>query len=241
MSDTTIPADAIPGLLVGWTGPVDMLGLRLALPDEWVTTAYGNGGMANGADPKRLRLNCLRPEVQDHIGRVLAAGVRCAACGGRGSVRASVQPGCDGECPEPCGCDAGYLRKPAPIHHILDSARTNALSPQHIAEAVAWSVRSVARGGEVLVDVAREWESAHGGKYEYSWKGWRRVLVAGYQQAIVRDEMFGRPTMPAGWSFGNRRGPETGPEGREKADAACLAANIGFIDGGALVLPGGES
>jgi hypothetical protein len=68
---TLLPADDV--LLRGYCGPCDMLGLHLRRPDEWVTTAYGNGGMANGADHARLRLNCALPAVRDHVARLMAA------------------------------------------------------------------------------------------------------------------------------------------------------------------------
>lgn len=238
MSDTTIRADALAGLIVGWTGPVDYLDYEAAEngetdEPEWSPAIVNALGMVwyeaedcswrpVYRERPELRLDCLRPEVQARVGRMLAAGVGCEACGGRGSVQASAQPGCDGECPEPCGCDAGWTRKPSPIHHILDAARTNALSNQHIAEAVAWSVRSVARGGEVLAGIRGEREPI-------APLAETRPIITGRSITIVVSDW--------GWKCGNHRGPETGHEGRAKADAALLAANIAYIDSGALVLP----
>lgn len=220
MSETTIPADALAGLLDDWCGPAfcyDARGQVIAL--------YTGGKH----DVSKVRLDCLRPEVQDHVGRVLAAGVRCEACGGRGSVRASVQPGCDGECPEPCGCDAGWTRKPSPIHHILDAARPGALSNQHIAEAVAWSVRNVARGGEVLRGVYGPWEWC-----QLDYGAWCRMALVdstcrpgyGGARSLVHDLRHDFPGTA---------------ETRAQKDIETLAANIAYIDGGALVLPGEQS
>lgn len=214
VNDTTIPADAIAGLLVGWTGPVEY---RDAL-GEWGPTCCDNGrwpGAAVHMDPDRIRLDCLRPEVQARVGRVLAAGVRCAACSGPAVLRDDRCPDCD---------DYGYLRKPSPIWHILDAARTNTLSNQHIAEAVAHSVRNVARGGEVLRNIKGDWSPLPDGL------GVARADVIGEGTACW-------VTRKSGWLSAGKRGPETGPEGRAKADAALLAANIAYIDGGALVLP----
>ena len=191
-NETNIPADAIAGLLVGWTGPVEY---RDAL-GEWGPTCCDNGrwlGVAVHMDPDRIRLNCLRPEVQARVGSVLAAGVRCPACDPANCpCRKSHCRRCDG---------TTYLRKPSPIHHLTDAIRTGALSNQHIAEAVAWSVRSVARGGEVLRGVYVGPSSIDG--------KWYRITGDG-------PDTFG-------WA------------------SAVLAANCGYIDGGALVLPGEQS
>lgn len=100
------------------------------------------------------------------------------------------------------------------------------------AVLVSVSVGRVARGAGPIVDVALSWETAHGGKYQYSWKGWHRKRMSGHDAIVVRDETFGVPSIAPGWS-GFARGPETGDAGKLAADRAAVA------DGCCLQVPGG--
>lgn len=50
--------------LKGWTGPAEWLDTFRDPDGRWVVSAYGAGGMANGAPAERLRLDTRRPEVR---------------------------------------------------------------------------------------------------------------------------------------------------------------------------------
>lgn len=63
-----VPATA--ELLAGWTGPVWWLDTFRNPEGKWIVSAYGAGGMANGAALERIRLDTSRPEVIDRIARV---------------------------------------------------------------------------------------------------------------------------------------------------------------------------
>lgn len=204
MSDTTIRADALAGLIVGWTGPVDYLDCEAAEngetdEPEWRPAIVNALGMVwyeaedcswrpVYRERPELRLDCLRPEVRARVGSVLAA---------RGT----------------------------PIHHILDAARPGALSAQHIAEAVAYCVRNVARGGEVLRGVYGPWEWC-----QLDYGAWCRMALVdstcrpgyGGARSLVHDLRHDFPGTA---------------ETRAQKDIETLAANIAYIDGGALVLP----
>jgi len=58
--------------LKDWTGPVLWLDTFRTREGKWVASAYGPGGMANGAPAERIRLDLRRPEVRDRL-------VRCGA------------------------------------------------------------------------------------------------------------------------------------------------------------------
>lgn len=60
-----IPATA--PLIDGWTGPVEWLDTFRTSEGVWRVSAYGSGGMANGADSARIHLDVRRREVQHLI------------------------------------------------------------------------------------------------------------------------------------------------------------------------------
>lgn len=57
-----VSATEVP--LLGWTGPVEWLDTFRNPESVWRVSAYGAGGMANGTDPARVRLDTRRREVQ---------------------------------------------------------------------------------------------------------------------------------------------------------------------------------
>lgn len=57
--------------LKGWCGPVEWLDTFRVPEGRWVCSAYGAGGMANGAPAERIRLDPRRPEVRDMLARAL--------------------------------------------------------------------------------------------------------------------------------------------------------------------------
>ncbi len=160
---TTIPAT--DEMLAGYAGPCDWLDLFFCDEGNWVRSLYGPGGMANGTSAARVRLPLLESGALDHALRYLAAGVRCPMrvgqrCGeniaagewvsyGEPSSHLRVIPA---QCPRCNG--TGYLRHPTPAWHLRDTASGGTLTAQVAAEAVAWSVASVERGGGVLRGVA---------------------------------------------------------------------------------------
>jgi hypothetical protein len=164
MNPTVVPATE--ALLAGYAGPCDWLD-TYPYPDRavWCPSVYGPVGMANGAPVNRVRLPLTKPGALDHALRHLAAGVKCpmrvgqrcgeniAACEwvayGEPSSPLRVIPA---QCPRCHG--TGYLRQPAPAWHLRDTASGGTLTAQVAAEAVAWSVVSVERGGGVLRGVA---------------------------------------------------------------------------------------
>jgi hypothetical protein len=62
---------ARPEWLEGWCGPVEWLDFLRSDYGTWVRSAYGAGGMANGAPTDRVRLDPSRPEVRDLLCRQL--------------------------------------------------------------------------------------------------------------------------------------------------------------------------
>ena len=60
-----VSATEVP--LLGWTGPVEWLDTFRTSGGVWRVSAYGSGGMANGADSARIHLDVRRREVQHLI------------------------------------------------------------------------------------------------------------------------------------------------------------------------------
>ena len=139
MNPTHIPADLFgAALLEGWTGPVDLSGLERGRPEEWIESASGPGGMANGYTQSRLRLNLTRPEAAWRLCVVLAAGER--EC-----LRRPVFGQRDADSP--------WVRQPAPAWHLLPRALGGALDDalaRHSPAMLAYHATDVARGGPGL-------------------------------------------------------------------------------------------
>ena len=238
-----LPATELPDLLGNWIGPVEY---------ETVEGGYEvlccvNGRFNSGTvrmDTDRVRLASLRPESLDHVARVMARGLRCPRYKGDG-FGGTLDP-CPASCPDCHG--TGYLRKPSPIYHLTDAARTNALPPLVIAQAVGWSVRSVARGGEVLRGVLSDYREEE----LIGPRGARVMYQTRSRATIMRNHPFRIASVgPDGWHVDTTlpperggsspvtfaHGPETGKAGRAAADRAALAHNFATLDPSGATFP----
>ncbi len=231
--DLLIPADALPGLLTGWCGPVlwfDTFGrksLNAGGGGEWIVSAYGSGGLANGASLDRIRLDPQREEVACRLARVLrtidakhevgpllprslggrvedvVGVVTCDGCGGSGA-----HPYSDGG--DRCwGCKgSGTLTRIIPAAEVSGAL-------------LAASVAGVQRGLGVVRGVRGLWEEVLPGQ-------WGRLAVVGPIDPIIfalEVQNYGR-----GWRCGKKQGPETGAHGRDAADAAALRLGWAHLD-----------
>lgn len=209
----TVPGDALPGLLDGWTGPV-----RVLRGDQWLDATLltvcgvGRGPAICWADgeagayclTENVRLDLRRSECRDRVARVLAA--------------------------------AGQ-----PVWYLLDAERNGTLTPDHIGACLGWSVLSVARGGGVLRGVGGEWRGPVA-QYDSIRKLIVPSRPNSFAFLTVSSEFpvqLGRRW--ALEIVVNREyvatGPELGPEGRACADRAALAAGYALRDGDALTMP----
>ena len=245
-TDLLLPADTLPGMLVGWTGGLVLDGESCVVmgrdddyPNQWLLSRPQGWDVMNvttwcrSAETHELSLDLRRPEVRDRLARVLADGVKCEHDCEQWPQRANMS-GHEWVVCSRCGAhtdkgEIGYLRKPAPVWHLLDAERAGILSPEHVGIAIGWSVRSVAAGGEVLRGVLPEWRT----QTHEDWSTSMRGDPASDVLVIVGTERWGlyvNGPCVAG-------GPETGPEGRSCADRAALLAGFGYIEAGALVVP----
>lgn len=217
-----LPADALPDLLTGCNITIE----AYVGPDcGWIPCPMvdGHAGWALHAGlPKRLDLT--RPEALDHVARVLARGVRCDLCGGTAASAYAVSLGArSSPCPHCTG--SGYLRPPAPVWHLLDAERTGVLSRRHIAEAVGWSVRSVALGGRPLQGVLGSWEWC-----ELDYGAWCRMALV---DSACRPGYGGARNRV----HGDRRSFDLTEGLRAERDVNALSTGFGHIDGDTLTLP----
>lgn len=232
--ETTIPADLFPDLLlvalgVAWVGPVEIR--DTPEPVEGREPIWLPGvNLAPDWPRQRLRLPLSRPECRAQLLRILATGLRCAACEGRVAKLAA------GEWVRvptvaPCAnCNGtGWLRKPASAYHLAPPEEGGALPAEHAAHApalLAAHAMSVARGGPGIVGVLGRWQGHE--------RLTRRALCGDDADVFVCDR---------GWEVrdGNdhllAHGPETGPAGRALADAAARAHGYALLDGDTLTLP----
>lgn len=65
------------------------------------------------------------------------------------------------------------------------------------------------------------------------------VFALDYRKPFMCETSGYPATSRWGWWYGHERGPETGPLGREKADAAALADGCALVVEGGLLLPEG--
>jgi hypothetical protein len=175
-----VMANALPGLLTGWRGPVSMdwhidgegpfvaegvvLSTHAALDGERVVWYCDDPRIhRDNRSPMFLRLDLRRPEVRSQIARVLAAGQRepCERCdrGGAGCYECVM----GGDRPP-------WLRKPAPIWHLLPTTEGGTLpagGDQHAPGLVACSVARVAAGLAPVVGVV-VWTAAPAGRPRYA-------------------------------------------------------------------------
>ena len=252
--DAYIPADDV--LLRGYCGPCE---IQIRMDDEgppdWMIAACVGGGVERAfwADQTVLvadrfyvrlyRLSVVRLDpalapVRDHIARVMAEGVRCPACGGRGWSGTVVGDRCS-------HCTGGYLLPPSPIEHLMDRHGSRMTAAQSAA-CVAWSYRSWRRGGAMLRGVLTSWASMapHFPDAAHA----RNAVSLG----STGDGVGGRPGREVavchptpgrvGWfllaAHAASAGPETGPDGRACADRAALAHNFALInDDGSVTTP----
>jgi hypothetical protein len=264
---TTIPATE--ALLAGYAGPVLLrgdpcvvMGPDDAYPGQWLLSRPDGWDVMSDttwcrAEPgTALALNLLNPIALDWTLRHLAAGVKCPACMGDGRDQRSINPNLSpserrafpaldhlgrASCPRCNG--TGYLRQPAPAWHLRDTASGGTLTALVAAEAVAWSVVSVGRGGGVLRGVLDPWRNP-----KWSVNVWMRTRSEAPHDAAKlvvddrgnEDERPGWMMQPPGMFSRSEipHGPETGPLGRAAADAASLTAGFGLLNpDGTLTLP----
>lgn len=122
-----------------------------------------------------------------------------------------------------------------PAWHLRDIASGGTLTVQVAAEAVAWSVVSVERGGRVLRGLTGAWDDS----WDVRW------MIAGLGTGSPLCTASGSVSTPSGWSVRISgvpherwlHGPETGPLGRAAADAAALTAGFGLLNPDGLTLP----
>jgi hypothetical protein len=125
-----------------------------------------------------------------------------------------------------------------PAWHLRDIASGGPLTAQVAAEAVAWSVVSVERGGGVLRGVGnmRDLDIINCRVTLMTFCG-RSTWIA----ATKADrDFFCAPCtdMPGiGWQFGDRCGREFGADGLECIRAASLTAGFGLLNPDGLTLP----
>lgn len=242
----TLPAELLPGVLDGWTGPVlDLDGKPCVVIGPWlprfptdyvIARADGaeamsdDGPSVSAAPASALRLPLSYPEVQHRICVVLAAGERCdGECCGNGEIEGGRGEPPRVDCPSCAG--TGWLRKPAPAWHLLPVALGGTLPNEN-----AWAVpalldahaRRVLAGKGPMCAVVRPWGQP-GSHAVYM----DRPTVAG--EGAVQYAPYSVPNRHwHGWSSGFARGPETGEVGKAAADAAALAAGFALLDGDVL-------
>lgn len=145
-----LPADAYPGLLDGWCGPlVDRAG------GERIVCVDGTVWYVDCARTMRrdeADLDCRRREVIHRVVDVLAAGEKCPECSGEGSSEENAEPACnrDGEERIPCEtCSGtGYLYAPVDLAYTRDLPDAWKAGP-----ILALSVQRVAAGQGALSDL----------------------------------------------------------------------------------------
>lgn len=227
---------ATDDLLRGWVGPVihDDEPAALIGPDpdytnQWCISRPEGWEVMNTTtwcecvETEHIRLDPHRPEVIAHLARWLAEGERCPNC-----IEGRI--GGLAPCSRPCAtCSgSGHLRKPARVAHLLPKYLGGTLDTERAGDALAWSVRSVRAGGEVLRDIAGRWSP-------YGNRGEGRVGITSKNLiARVGGGLF------YGWEvlcFSNPHGPETGADGRACADAAALRAGFALDNGDAVIWP----
>lgn len=239
----TIEAGLFPDVLDGWTGPVvwfDKFPSRTYPEGQWVTSAYGAGGMANGTDPTRILLPLTRPECRAQLARVLATGLRCPCVAVRDDLARRGLPVADVACVQ-CG-ETGWTRPPRPCFHLLPRVEGGSLPDEYVQHAPVLLVahaRDVAAGGPGIVGVLKTWAPVPG--YPDSGARW---LMSG-EPLEAREGRYGSVTEEQGWSLVNAcsvraYGPETCDAGMAAADRAALAHHYALIDGASVRVPGAE-
>jgi hypothetical protein len=181
-----VMANALPGLLTGWRGPVSMdwhidgeapfvaegvvLSTHTALDGERVVWYCDDRRIGrDNRSPVFLRLDLRRPEVRSQIARVLASPV-CPRCGGTSKVETIYG------CPD---CSETGKRTPTPIWHLLPTTEGGTLAAEyaaHSAALIACSVARVAVGLGVVRGVLGAWAEWQGsterrGRVIRVWRG----------------------------------------------------------------------
>lgn len=230
-----IAGDTFAGLLDGWCGPC-----RVHDMGHWVDSAVVDGiplvggdgqpGLFYGDGPEDVALNLRHREAIHRVVDVLGEGEECIICCGSGWVEPPPSP-------TTCGCDecggaqhvrgTGYTRQPVNVEHFRPSPN-NGLPDWQCAGLIACSVARIAAGLGPVHGVMQPWRRWLDRSMRECWRG--RVLHLDQASCNVNDT-FGWRVNQGKWQ------PETGEEGKAKADAAALDAGYALLDGDVLRLP----
>lgn len=226
----TLPLDArLVGVLEGWTGPVEVH-WRSGM-DRWAPSACFGGrvvtdttGVLTTVLLTSIRLDLHRPESLHRIADWLAAGERepCERCSRAWGQCSRCHDG--GETDRP-----PWRRPPSPMWWALPREIGGTLPALWSRRVLGWSAESVVRGGKAIRGVLPAWTTAEDGaayrlSSAYEWA--TRADAAGWAFSLEPDTLFS--------------GPETGDEGRARADAAALAHSLALAvsgEDGPLTLP----
>jgi hypothetical protein len=227
-----LPGGVLAGVLADWSGII----LRERAVGEFVRDVYLGPAVAPGyvftlntelAIPlTRVHLPLARPESRWRVACVLEKGVGCAAkCDKGGVLREEDGRFYMARCPA-CG-GTGYEIPPTKTRHLLPQSELGDL-PDALAgdagELMGWHVALVLGGKGGVRGIVPEWYEDQG--------SWYRDAVPGVEFLTCVDAN--------GWTFAKSfnehiTGPETGPEGMARADAAALSAGFALVNAGRVV------
>jgi len=226
-----------------WPLPCTFLGCRgdsrpIAVDQEGPD--YGDWDVFSPTSTQSL-IDCMRPEAQDHIVRVLHAGEACT-CPERRKAYTVEDWSKHGASPICTHCNGtGYTRPRHDLGHVTQAERAGKITST-VAAAILWvSCQRVEAGLGPVLDALRPWK-------EFSPGHWQRLGRDLASKAGVSDR-----SSPAfrthGWyclnrwrsretvSSRNPQGHEFGSKGKACADRAALAAGYALLDGGSILLP----
>jgi len=227
-----LPADAYPGLLDGWVGPVEVRIERKdvsssgawfdASTEKWgAIHAYTDTHGYYASLSSAVRLDLHRPECIDRVVRVLAAGVRCPS---------SSHPAPDYERGTAhCICKGtGYLIQPADLSWARD------LPPWQAGPILAASVLRVV-AGEAPVQQYRDRAAVP------PWRGGPYAQFADSRgcDGFVSIGRLDRDVYTRRWCGAGAAGPRTADDAQDRAsaDAAVLRAGFALDNGDHILIP----
>jgi hypothetical protein len=232
-----VPAEMLPDVLDGWTGPAfhrgdtddnRLIPVIVIGEDGFGRPIVSVRPGAPGASyyptrPERLLMPLARAEVRARVCAVMAVGRRCP-CGGFGvqrcigcgalpdeTLRCASQEnaGCVFGCDKSCCSGTGYLRPPTPLHAFLPVAEGGRVeSAEESAVLLACSVAGVLAGVGPVAALVEHCGGEH----------WREVIGS----------------VPSGEGIENWYGHRSMSKGSREA---MLLARCALREGGGLVVP----
>jgi hypothetical protein len=242
-----VPAEMLPDVLDGWTGPAfhrgdtddnRLIPVIVIGEDGFGRPIVSVRPGAPGASyyptrPERLLMPLARAEVRARVCAVMAVGRRCERC-----CFSGAEPGTNGErdC-SACLGGTGYLRPPTPLHAFLPIAEGGRVeSAEGSVGLLACSVERVVAGLGAVVDVLPGWRESpsptRGILRQQNAYASRGCLVVWAYSPLMQGYQW-EAFLP---------GRSTGTEPTEEAAVAAVRAQAlahGFAlrEGGGLVVP----